>query len=196
MGKNTNQEAAVKIRAFFEKREGRKPVPTSSVKEDPKWYNSVHGYIWRRKPKQDTCEHCGKAKKLQASLKPNAKYDLDIDLFDYLCGKCHSIQDDVSERMKETWKSPELRAKRSAAAKKLWKSPEFRKKRDAGINTPECKEKKAAAMKEQWQDPEYIEKMSAVRKEMWKKPEFRAKRLATFKKTRDKKNKQQKILES
>ena len=84
--KGWSKESLVKVRRFGEK--------------NPFWkggnvgYYAMHAWIRNHKSKPLVCEICGLPKKLElANISPDGKYHRDINLFLWVCRKCHMEND-------------------------------------------------------------------------------------------------------
>lgn len=103
--------------------------------------------------------------------------------------KCKSLK---SRQGKERFSNPIERIKQSERIKASWKKPEIRKKRIDGLNRPEVISKNSERMKrlmsnpearkhlsemaiKQFADPEVRRKISLLKKEQYSNPEFRLK---------------------
>jgi len=60
-------------------------------KGDSVGYNALHVWVRNHKPKSDTCEDCGKKKRLDLSNK--GIYDRNFENWEWLCRKCHMKKD-------------------------------------------------------------------------------------------------------
>ena len=65
---------------------------------NPQWkgdnvsYKSLHEWIRKHKPKPKLCEKCGKEEPYDVANK-SGEYQRNIDDYDWLCRKCHMIDD-------------------------------------------------------------------------------------------------------
>ena len=74
-------------------------------KKNPNWkgnevsYGPLHAWVRKYKPKPQSCEKCGKKRKLEIA-NVSGKYKRDLADYQYLCKSCHSKKDEWILRIK------------------------------------------------------------------------------------------------
>lgn len=61
-------------------------------------YKGVHKWMRKHKPKKEVCEKCGEKKQLDLANK-SGEYKRDVDDYEWLCRRCHLINDKVIDGM-------------------------------------------------------------------------------------------------
>lgn len=64
-------------------------------------YKSLHYYLKNKKIKPKFCERCGQKPPYDIALKEGKKYTRNIDDYEWLCRRCHMVDDGRLEKVKQ-----------------------------------------------------------------------------------------------
>ena len=117
-------------------------------KEDKVSYGALHAWVRKHKPKPLVCEICGLPKKLElANISFDGKYHRDINLFLWLCRKCHIKEDGRIDRLVALAKCTALPTEHKKQIQKQCKK--------RYLSKPENKELEALRRKVRWNPDRY-----------------------------------------
>lgn len=132
------------------------------------------------------CEYCKK------KLKSRYPSKIPKNGFTF-CDHKHAIlfqrfDPEFANKMKELWKSPEFRRKKSENMKEAMSRSEYKEKIKAGLQDPKVRQKLSESMIKQWKDSEFKQKKVDFMRSLWRDPEWREKHKEDVKKSTKKRN--------
>ncbi len=74
-------------------------------------YNALHSWIRKHKPNSNICECCNKKTKKLGCANTSGEYKRDINDYEWLCYKCHSIKDETFKNLMSSqniWSKDEM----------------------------------------------------------------------------------------